>query len=268
MDKKVGVRKQIVVPGLDPGAKYVSRLSTRSALYTDLQILLEQGSECLSVEKYKSLVVEENCLARSTTSARVKLWRELKGRYRLDGYDPLFTAFLEEWHHCHSEQERGLTAYILFALNDRLIADLGTLWLFPYLRHAPVEARVDSVQGFIRQAVVSHPEIQKWSELTRKRLAQHYMASIRDFGLMSGKFKKVSVRPALYAAPIRLLVRALRLAGVTHPLELVQAPIFRLLVLETFEVIDALGELNRLGEVHFRMQGDVVELDLEAVAVA
>ena len=77
--------------------------------------------------------------------------------------------------------------------------------------------------------------------------------------------RKVTVRPALYGAPVRLLVRALRLVGV-RPLELVRAPIFRLLALEEHDVIEALGELNRLDAVRFRMQGDVVELDIEEVA--
>ena len=66
-------------------------------------------------------------------------------------------------------------------------------------------------------------------------------------------------------APVRLLVRALRLVG-ARPLALVGAPIFRLLALEGHEVIDALGEVNRREALRFRMQGDVVELDIEAVA--
>ncbi len=257
-----------LIPALDPKAPYLSRLSSRSALYTDLQILLEAATEKSDLAKadYKALILEENCLTRSSASARAKLWQELKTRYRLDKEDPLFNAFLDEWERCDSERERGLTAYILFALNDRLVADLGILWLYPYLRHAPMEVPVESVTAFINHAAQRHPEVTQWSEETRKRVIRHYMASIRDFGLTTGTVKKTSVRPALYAAPVRLLVRALRLSGVLNSLELVKSPIFKLLVLETHEVIDALGELNRLGEIHFRIQGDVVELNLEAVA--
>ena len=40
------------------------------------------------------------------------------------------------------------------------------------------------------------------------------------------------------------------------------APVFRLLALEGIEVIDALGELNRQGELRFRMQADVIELGI------
>jgi hypothetical protein len=40
------------------------------------------------------------------------------------------------------------------------------------------------------------------------------------------------------------------------------SPVFRLLALEGTEVIDALGELNQQGELRFRMQGDVIELEI------
>jgi len=38
--------------------------------------------------------------------------------------------------------------------------------------------------------------------------------------------------------------------------------VFRLLALDGTEVIDALGELNRQGELRFRMQADVIELEI------
>jgi hypothetical protein len=103
--------------------------------------------------------------------------------------------------------------------------------------------------------------VKKWTEDTQLHVAQHYMASIRDFGLASGKSEKISLRPALYAAPVRLLVLALRLARVSD-LQIVVSPVFRLLALEGPEVIDALANLNQRGEIRFRMQADVVELEI------
>jgi hypothetical protein len=183
----------------------------------------------------------------------------------LDNSDSLFTAFWEEWRRSASESERALTAYVFLALNDRLVADLGTEWLFPLLRRAPVEIRLADVNAFIERSAARHPEVRSWSQKTRHAVAQKYVASIRDFGLAQGIVHKTTVRPALYAAPVRLLVRALRLVGVT-PLDLLRAPIFRLLGLDGVEVIDALGELNRQGALRFRMQGDVVELDVAEAA--
>ncbi len=249
------------IPGLDPSAPYAPRLSSRSALFTDLHLLLDRERAALSSAEYRSLVVTENKLFRTSAAARIKLWKELKVRYRLDAADPLFEAFWVEWRRCASEPERGLTAYVLLAMNDRLVADLGTELLFPLLRRAPAELRVADVQAFLERGKTDHPEVQGWSAKTQLALTQKYCASVRDFGLARGSNRKLTVRPALYGSPVRLLVRALRLAGIGS-LALVQAPAFRLLGLDGTEVIDAMGELNRAGNLHFRMQGDVVELDV------
>jgi hypothetical protein len=252
-------------PGLDPDALYFSRLSARSALYTDLRLLLEAQHTALSSAEYRRRVVEDNCLARASVAAPRKLWKELHARYRLDAGDPLFSAFWTEWWRSDAEAERGLTAYVLFALNDRLVADLGTDYLFPLLRRAPAEIRVNDVGVFISRSAEKHPEVLSWSEQTARAVAQKYCASIRDFGLATGTAKKRTVRPALYGAPVRLLVAALRLDA-TPLMDLVRAPAFRLLGIDAPEVVDALGELNRQGALRFRMQGDVVEIDFPEAA--
>jgi hypothetical protein len=253
------------IPGLNPEASYFSRLSARSALYTEFQLLLDDYPTALSAKAYRSLVIEENCLGRPSISSRRKLWKELRSRFRLDADDDLFKIFWTEWRRCSSDAERGLTAYTLLALNDRLVADLGVEWLYSLLRRAPAELRVQEVRAFIERAANRHPEVLRWSEETACAVAQKYCASIRDFGLAKGAAKKVTTRPSLYGSPVRLLLRALHLIG-TSDLEILRHPIFRLLAIDVPEVINALGELNRLEQIRFRMQGDVVELDLRGVA--
>jgi hypothetical protein len=194
-------------------------------------------------------------------AARTKLWEELSSRYILDSGHPIFSAFWCEWRRSASEPEQGLTAYVLFALNDRLVADLGIEWLFPRLKDGPAEVRVADVLAFISSKAQEHPEVEEWSDQTRMAVARKYCTSVRDFGLARGVTKKVTVHPALYAAPVRLLIRALELIG-TSLWDLVRHPGFRLLSLDGVVVIDALAELNRRGELRFRMQGDVIELEI------
>ena len=253
------------VPSLDPATPYYSRLSARSALYTEFRLLMDSARSGGQPIDYRSLVLDSNVLSRASAAARAKMWKELKGRYGLSPTDPLFQAFLAEWSRCKSDPERALTAYVLFTLNDRLVTDLGTQLLFPLLRRAPAELRVQDVIAFIAAAERGHPELGGWTENTRRSWAQDYCASVRDFGLAKGMLRKTTIRPALHGAPVRLMVRALRLAGVKLA-EVIRAPVFRLLGVDAGEVVDAFGELNRLGEIRFRIQGDVIELDLEEQA--
>src|SRR6516162_3734540 len=92
------VGASLVVPALDPRTPYSSRLSARSALFTDLQLLLDGRSESLTSEEYRKLVIEDNWLTRASTAARKKLWGELRKRYLLDRRQPLYDRFWSEWH--------------------------------------------------------------------------------------------------------------------------------------------------------------------------
>jgi hypothetical protein len=153
-----------------------------------------------------------------------------------------------------------LTAYVLLALNDRTVALTSIEWLYPQLRRAPCEVRIGDLEMFLRQlGNDAHPEVARWTPVTLKRVAQHYLASIRDFGLATGTTRKVAVRPALYGCPVRLLLAALRMLRVP-PLQLVQHGAFKLLGIAPEEVIDALSQLNRHGDLRFQIQADVVEI--------
>lgn len=250
------------IPALNVRSPYSSRMSARSALYTDLRLLLDGRQEAVTADEYRRSVLVDNCLSRRSISSRQKAWSELRKRYPLDKHSPLFDAFWREWLRCGSDQEQALTAYVLLALYDLLVADLGIEWLSPYLRRAPAELRVADLRAFIEQkGTSSHPEVRGWTESTRHKIAKHFLASVRDFGLARGTTKKVSIHPALYGAPVRLIIRALRLARISD-LDIVNSPLFRLIALEGVEVIEAFGELNQRGELRFRMQADVIDLEV------
>jgi hypothetical protein len=246
---------------MEDAQPYVSRLATRAAFYAELQALLAAVDGAVSRTEYRRRVLADNVLSRRTAAAREKAWKELAARYRLDAAWALFGAFLEEYRRAASEQDRALTAYLLFALLDRLVCDLGTDWLFQYLRAAPAELRPADVLAFLRARRRSHPEIAGWSASSRENIASHYLSALREFGLARGSRRKVSVRPAPGAAPVRFVLRALRLAGASD-LAAVQSPRFRLLGLSLDEVVELLFRLSAEGALRCRIQGDVVELDL------
>jgi hypothetical protein len=249
------------IPAFTQGP-FLSRLSACSALYGDFCSLLNAGASAKSSGDYRALILQDNCLVKRTSSSKTKAWKELKARYLLDPSNVLFRGFLEEWRRCTSDQERALTAYCLLALNDCLVADLGINYLFPRIRKAPTEVRQGDIIAYLHASEAKHPELKEWTRNTTIAVVQKYAASIRDFGLAKGVYKKVTVRPALDASPVRLLIRALR-ACRCGDLQITRSPWFKLVGIDTHEVIDAFGELSRQGKMGFRMQADVVELDLE-----
>ena len=217
--------------------------------------------EPVSRAEYRRRVIEENVLTRKSTAAREKAWKELAARYGIDGGALLFRSYLDEYRRAPSERDRALTSYLLFGLQDRLVCDLGTDWLYEYLRAAPAELRTVDVLAFLSSRESSHPEIKGWSPSSRENIASHYLSALKEFGLARGAQRKMSVRPSPGPASIRFLLRALLLAGASNRAA-VQSPLFRLLGLSLDETVELLFRLNADGSLCCRIQGDVVELDL------
>lgn len=251
----------VVLPATQAGQPYVSRLATRAAFYAELHSLLAAVEGAVPRAEYRRRVIEDNVLSRRTAAAREKTWKELAPRYGIDGASPLFRVFLAEYRAASTEKDRALTAYLLFALRDRLVAELGTEWLSEYLRGAPAELRTADILSFLRLREASHPEIKRWSASTRENLASHYLSALKEFGLARGSQRKFAVRPTPGPAPVRFLLQALLLSGANN-LDAVQSPLFRLLALTLDETVDLLFKLSADGALRCRIQGDVIELDL------
>lgn len=247
----------------DSGEPYVSRLATRASLYSDLRTLLTAVTGTPSREEYRQAVIEDNVLGRGTRASREKAWKELAARYGLDRTSAIFPAYLEEYRRATSEADHALTAYLLFAVRDRLVRDLGTDWLYEYLRAAPAELRTVDVLAFLASREPEHPEIAMWSASSRANIAVHYLSALKEFGLARGWRRKLVVRPTPGAPPVRFLLRALLLWGANH-LAAVESPLFRLLGLSLEETVPLLFQLTAAGALRCRIQGDVVDLDLGA----
>lgn len=249
------------VPALNQGGRLLARISSRSALATDFAMLMERVPEYRAAA-FRASVIDENLLARSSASARAKLYQEIKNRYILDLDSPLFAAFLAEWRAHPDSHDRQLLAYTLFALNDRTVYVTSRDWLFPHLRQASSELRIgDLIVFFQRLGKTDYTEVGAWTPITLTRVAQHYLASVRDFGLATGGTRKIAVRPSLQPAPVRLLIRALTLSGAPVP-EIIRHDAFKILGIAAGEVVDILSELSRHGALRFRIQADVIELSL------
>lgn len=245
------------LPALSSDSRCLARISTRSALFADLNQLLSATQDS---GYFKQLIIEDNVCLRRTSSARRKLYQELKGRYLLNLTIPAFAAFLNEWQRSENEADRRLLAYVLFCLNDKTVYAISKDWLFSLIRKPAAPMQITELTDFLnRLAKSTAPEIGNWSATTLERVVQHYLASVRDFGFAEGKQKKTSVRPSVGAPPTRLLVELLRLNGVVDK-SIIAHPAFRMFGIAENEVYDHLKTLHQQGGLHFKMQGDIIEL--------
>lgn len=91
--------------------------------------------------------------------------------------------------------------------------------------------------------------------------AQHVLSSSKDFGVLGGSAHKRTVRPRPGAPVAAFAVRLARLEGLTDR-QALESRWFRLLGLDRGRVVDLLYAARREGALDFRIQADVVEIDL------
>ena len=242
------------VRALEPSAPYCSRLSARSALYTlytDLHVLLDAACEPLTSAAYRSLVIEDNCVARKSARAGRKIWKELKASYSLDTGHPLFAGVSagvaplplrtgtrpDRLYAPRPPRSSGRRPRHLLVVSAPATGTRGA----PRGQRARVPRSCGGEARGGRRLVGSHahrrgPEIR--AQRPRLRLGQRH-----------GQEDHGSSRSLRRAGPA--LVRALSFGGV-RPLDLVCPPIFRLLALEGHEVMEDFSEPNPRDAARFR----------------
>ena len=119
--------------------------------------------------------------------------------------------------------------------------------------------RTDDVLSELDRLAVSVPAIRLWNPATRRSVASHYLAMLRDCGLARGKQKKELLRPYVPSHVVHLATLLLTNAG-TAPRAVAEAEFFRALGLTTGDVVDTLSELGRAGVIDFAVQGDLTHL--------
>jgi hypothetical protein len=126
---------------------------------------------------------------------------------------------------------------------DALLYDLVQQVVVPRWQIGQVEIRSADVQQFLDQAEPTHPEISGWSHVTRKRLASHDLAILRDYGLLQGSAQKRIVEPVIPRAVVAHLVRLLIAEGIP-PQELAYHPDWRLWLWEPDQAKQVIDELD------------------------
>ena len=162
-------------------------------------------------------------------------------------HDPEFTSLL----------------YLLYALRDRLTYDFVTsvVWQKGH-RGRPVVARND-VLDLLTSAAHEQPQIDRWSESTRVKLAGSVLTALRDFGVLEGKQKKFLVQPQLPLSTAAALLRILVAEG-CRGRRVLEDHTWRLFLITEAEVAQLLARLAREGTIRFEKTGTTVVLETPA----
>ena len=151
--------------------------------------------------------------------------------------------------------------YLYYALRDQFAFELvvGPIWDRWQNRSTSI-TREDLLQ-FLEQKSVEQPQIKKWRESTRSKLAQSTLAALRDFGLLNGTQTKQIQKPVITPETVFHLLCVLLAEGLDGR-SVLEARDWRLFLWSESEVVQALGELAQKRWIRFEKSGRTVMLEL------
>lgn len=243
---------------------YSARNSSKGALIEEAGRVFAALRLGQTVDEVKDQVLRGTLLTQRSRENRERIWTSIQQRYLIPNMPWLTGALANACEPGAHNPEFVSLLYLLYALRDPLTFDFVTGVLATKDNQArPLVSRND-VLDLLKQAAARQPQIERWSESTRIKLAGSILTALRDFELLEGQQKKVLVRPPLPLSTAEALLRLLTIEGCRGRLVL-QEDAWRLFLLTKADVATTLAKLAQQGTIRFEKAGTTVVLETPSV---
>ena len=193
-DLRLTKTQSVLMRDLGP---YSARNSSKGALIDEAFRIFRAISSGLSMEELRTETVQGTLLSQRSSTNRKRIWTSLQQRYLVTDLPWITTLLAERSHHGAHSAEFVSLLYLLYALRDSLTFDFVAKVLWPRgHNNRPIVSRND-VLDLLKSATPHQPQIDRWSEATRIKLAGSVLTALRDFGVLQGSQKKFLIQPKL-----------------------------------------------------------------------
>lgn len=229
--------------------------NTRTMMLADLEVLLDEVPATASKADYRSVIVDENLLAKNTHSTRKYSARRLAELYGLDPEIPVFRTFRHYWG-VASEEGRPLLAVLLALARDpilRLTAD-------PILSMEVGEA----FDKTVLQDVIAAETGERFSETSIKKISRMTGSSWTQSGHLEGRYNKTRQHPVCTAANTAYALLLGYMTGVRGAL-LFDTFWTHVLDANDHDVHERAKAASRRSLLTYRNAGGVIEVDFSMI---
>jgi len=239
--------------------EYSSTWAGKGALIPETRVVLRELDAGRDGDEVRRAVIEHDLLDQRTRHSRSTMWKEIYRRY-ISQRDPDHVATLARMvAKCPNVTAVDLVLLYEYCQVDALLYDLTASCTYELYQNARSTIDRVDVNEWLSEQETDHQEITTWSPKTRNRLTSGYLATIRDFGLVTGAnqktFHKVYVpREAFVYALYHQNDRGIEGKALIHSED------WRLFLLSEGEVVLLLEDAARGGFVNFRYTADIYDL--------
>ena len=257
----LGVERQLMQDAVkaNAGRPYNSTFASKGALLSDVRAILREVDAGQEPRQMREAVIENDLLDRGALHNRRTVWQEVLRRY-ISGRSKEHVATLARMvTRCPNPTAADLILFYEYCQADALLYDLTACCTCDLYQSARTAIDKTDVDAWLSQQEGAHPEIAGWSTTTRSRVIRSYLATIRDFGLVTGiqrkEFQKLYVpREAFVYALYHQVGRGI------HGKALIFSTDWRLFLLGEREVVFMLEDAATGGFIRFRRAGDIYDM--------
>lgn len=240
---------------------YSARNSSKGALVKETFAVFDAVRKGLPVDSLRQAVLHGEIFLKTSYETRKSIWKLLRYRYLSVCPEWISSSLASATENgIHTADFLSLT-YLYYALRDRLTCDfiVGPVW-------QKWQAGITSIDRndflfFLNQISTEQPQIKKWRESTRKKLASNALSAMRDFGLLKGTRIKHIQRPAVSMETVYSLVCILFAEG-REGKAIIEAPEWHLFLWKEADISNALVRLAQKKWIRFEKGGHTVILQL------
>jgi hypothetical protein len=239
-----------------------TRNASKGALIQEAQIVFRKLAGGASRADLRGASLHGDLLRKRAWETRNRIWDALHWRYFAWAppawvLSDLTAAAVQDG----PSRRLGALLYVHFARRDRLTFDFVTEKLWALWRTRRSEVRRDDVLDFLSLYESEQPNVRKWRESTRKKLAGNVLSALRDFGLLRGVRRKGLQQPVVPPEVALHLVHLLDAEGLRGR-RILEALDWRLFLWDAGDVSQALAGLAQRGQLRFERSGSTVVLEI------
>ena len=251
----------ISIKGIRDLGTYSSRNSSKGALIPETYAIFKETRDGTDVFKLREQVLVENCLHKRSFETRRKIWNAIFHRYLSIAPNWVGRSLSISASSGIASPEFLSLAYLHFSLRDRLIFDFITESVWSNWMNQMTYVDRGDVLRFFEERSKTNPQMKRWRDTTRKKLAGNVLSSMRDFGILRGSQKKYIQRTPIAAETVYHLLCILIAEG-KKGRSIIEAPDWRLFLWDEHEISDALLDLSQKRWIEFEKVGKTTMLKI------
>lgn len=242
----------------DTGA-YSTRGTGKGGLLAESAAILRALQAGATPAEIRAAVLAGRLLRQRARVTREGIFKRLAHRLLDHGQPWIYEALIAALDRGERSPEFLSSLLLRYVLHDRLVFDFvaGPLWA--YWCEGRRSVHRDDLLAFFDQAREDQPQIARWTEPTRKRLAGDILTCLRDLGLLEGTQRKRIIRPGLPLLTAEHLLRVLIAEG-KRGAEILEDPTWRIFLCTANDVADILTRLSQTRRIGFERAGSNVVL--------